>query len=84
MNLAISEAISKERERQDSLHPYMVPETVMLPVLVEEIGEVARAMIEEKPDDLRRELIEVAAVCVKWLELLEADVQRGISIGPTL
>ena len=67
MNLAISEAISKERDRQDSLHPYMVSDAVMLPVLVEEVGEVAKAMTEGT--GLTEELVHVAAVAVKWLEL---------------
>ena len=71
MDATIAERISRERASQDARHPYNVPDTWMLQVLVEEVGEVARAMLEEKPEDLRTEVLQCAAVCVKWLELLE-------------
>lgn len=67
----IFDDIIRERRRQDSIHPYRVPDSVMLTVLVEEVGEVARALIEEKPEDLRVEVLQCAALCVKWLELLD-------------
>lgn len=75
----ILDDIIRERERQDSLHPYRVPDSVMLTVLVEEVGEVARAMIEEKPEELRTEVLQCAAVCVKWLELLDKGCPRDWS-----
>lgn len=68
--MSILDEIVVKRERQDSLHPYNVSDSVMLTVLVEEVGEVARAMIEKNPKDLRAELIQCAASCVKWVELL--------------
>lgn len=37
-------------------------------VLTEECGEVARAVLDMNDDALRREVVEVAAVCVAWLE----------------
>jgi NTP pyrophosphatase (non-canonical NTP hydrolase) len=44
---------------------------VKLAVLMEEVGEVARALIEKEPvDDLRAELIQVAAVAHAWAESL--------------
>jgi hypothetical protein len=42
--------------------------TVKMAVLTEECGEVARAVLDAKPDDLRTELIQVAAVATAWLE----------------
>ena len=42
--------------------------TVKLAVLAEEYGEVARAVLDRKPYDLRTELIQVAAVATAWLE----------------
>jgi len=42
-----------------------------LPVLVEEVGEVAQAMLEG--GDIQGELVQVAAVVVAWLERLEAE-----------
>ena len=38
-------------------------------VLAEEVGEVARAVLDRESDDrLRAELVQVAAVAVAWLE----------------
>lgn len=48
-----------------------------LAVLVEETGEVAEAILEQTEasglDDLRKELVQVAAVAVAWLESLEEE-----------
>jgi hypothetical protein len=41
---------------------------VKVAVLTEEVGEVARAVLDRKPGNLRDELIQVAAVAVAWLE----------------
>ena len=50
-----------------------------LTVLTEEVGEVARAALvesglakESKPQDLEKELIQVAAVAVAWIEALRS------------
>lgn len=42
-----------------------------LGILIEEIGELAKAIIESKPADIKSELIQVAAVAVAWHEWLE-------------
>lgn len=42
-------------------------------VLIEEVGEVSRAILNKDRDNLREELIQVAAVCMKWLEALDDD-----------
>jgi len=39
-------------------------------VLAEECGEVARAVLDKDRDNLRAELVQVAAVAVAWLEAL--------------
>jgi hypothetical protein len=49
---------------------HAVPATVKAAVLTEECGEVARAVLERDNDQLRRELVQVAAVAVAWLEAL--------------
>lgn len=49
----------------------MVPSTVKVAVLLEEVGEVARAVLESKPDELRCELVQVAAVAVAMIEGLD-------------
>lgn len=40
-------------------------------VLSEEVGEVARAILEHDNENLKTELIQVAAVCVAMYEALE-------------
>lgn len=78
----IFRAIDIERERQEQLHP--IPKenphdepdvkavkqlffmNEMLSVLVEEMGEVGKAM--QGDGELEEELIQVAAVCCRWLE----------------
>lgn len=72
--------IDAERQRQhakwsgfhdwgmgDCSSPY-VSEAIKLAVLLEETGEVARALLSNDPDNLRTELVQVAAVAVAWLE----------------
>jgi hypothetical protein len=78
----IFRAIETERERQNMLHPTPTVKSTespevkavahflylneMLSVLIEEVGEVGKAMQGE--GDLAEELTQVAAVCVRWLE----------------
>ena len=80
----IFEKIEIERDRQEKLHPKPTikgsesPEvraiahylwlTDMLAVLIEEIGEVGKALQGE--GELDTELIQVASVCCRWLENL--------------
>jgi hypothetical protein len=45
-----------------------VADTVKATVLSEECGEVSRAVLDHDPDQLRTELVQVAAVAVAWLE----------------
>jgi hypothetical protein len=78
----IRSAVTAERDRQrtiwggphdwgsgDCSSPDVRPE-VKVAVLAEECGEVARAVLDHDDEALRRELIQVAAVCAAWLELL--------------
>jgi NTP pyrophosphatase (non-canonical NTP hydrolase) len=78
----IFDAIELERERQETIHPMikkkdhedadvnavtaMLFHNEMLAVLTEEFLEVVRAIQGE--GSLREELVQVAAVCVRWLE----------------
>lgn len=73
--------IEEERERQAVLwsgpgywgtgdcSSLDVPPIVKVAVLSEEIGEVARAVLDGSPA-LREELVQVAAVAMAWLEAL--------------
>jgi len=76
-------AVTAERGRQaelwnrDHRHGWgdcssrAVPGSVKVAVLAEESGEVARAFLEGDGDGLRRELVQVAAICWAWLEGLD-------------
>lgn len=73
-------AVVEERGRQRALwagthawgegdcSSHLVADQVKAVVLAEECGEVARAVLDQKPDQLRTELVQVAAICVAWLE----------------
>lgn len=42
-----------------------------LAILTEEVGEVARDLLDGPTDNLRTELVQVAAVAVAWVEALD-------------
>jgi hypothetical protein len=75
-------AIDEERRRQylkwggthawgvGDCSSWKVAPTVKAAVLTEECGEVARAVLDASDNNLRAELIQVAAVAVAWLEAL--------------
>jgi NTP pyrophosphatase (non-canonical NTP hydrolase) len=76
----IFHAINMERMRQNGLHPNWENAQGM-DVLTEEVGEVAHAINEMRHwlhrdldmyakcyENMKDELIQVAAVCVRWLE----------------
>lgn len=75
--------IIDERERQDQKWGDQSANANVLwsTVLTEEVGEVAEAVLkldfedhEGTHDDLRKELVEVAAVAVAWIEALDKNV----------
>jgi hypothetical protein len=77
--------IEEERERQEKLHPMptlkkntgddlevmhnFIASTEFLAVLMEEVGEVGKAMQGEGV--LKDELVQVAAFCFRWLEYMK-------------
>jgi NTP pyrophosphatase (non-canonical NTP hydrolase) len=63
----IIDAIMQERIRQDEMHPWN-KKTDKLAILIEEVGEIASAM--QGDGDLEEELMQLASVCVRWLETL--------------
>lgn len=77
--------IEEERDRQnDKWGPQCDKNTEgqWLAILVEEVGECANAMLHARPEDgghpdwleeLRTELVQVAAVAVAWLECLDLE-----------
>lgn len=81
--------VSVERQRQDALfvtgkHAFntsnpSVPGEAKLGILAEEFGEVAKAL-NDGTDELRVELIHVAAVAVAWAEsLLPVGDEAGVA-----
>lgn len=71
--------IKKERERQDlkfGAQPRSLKPIVYLAILMEELGEVARSIIEGDSDNYRVESIQLAAVAVAAVE----DFDTGNSI----
>ena len=76
--MSILELVAKERGRQEALYSSGAllwiasvpecPDSLRLAALVEEVGEVARALHEGEQENLRAELVQVAAVAVAWLE----------------
>ncbi len=71
---------SVEREADRIIRKYPEPETRehLLSVLVEEVGEVARAVNDGKQDNYRDELVQVAAVAIASAikELKRGDLKR--------
>lgn len=55
---------------------------IKLAVLAEEFGEVANALLNRDAKNLRTELVQVAAVCLKWLEAFnEAEITNRPNDG---
>lgn len=44
-----------------------------LTILTEEVGEVAKAILEHRRDEVRAELVQVAAVAVAFVECLDRN-----------
>jgi hypothetical protein len=64
-------AIEAERERQDKKWgPQNHDDLYWLGILMEEVGEVAQHVIEDRDPYNNQELVEVAAVAVAWLEAI--------------
>lgn len=70
----IKALVIAERARQDRLHPAdwktWAPSAIFC-VLAEEVGEVAKAVNDRSANGVKQELVEVAAVCVRWLEAMD-------------
>ncbi|KKL59048.1 hypothetical protein LCGC14_2219180, partial [marine sediment metagenome] len=64
-----------ERARQDTKFgaQHKLSPKDWLTILVEEVGEVAEAILEHDIDNYSVELVQVAAVCVAALECREAE-----------
>lgn len=64
----IFDLIKAECERQEKKWGKQYhPDAVWHLILSEEVGEVAKAILEDNQDEIRAELIQCAAVVVSWL-----------------
>lgn len=74
LEIAVERARQQERfggAEGDVAHP-ATPDQFRLAVLMEEVGEVARAILDNEGDErLAEEVTQVAAVCVAWLQSRE-------------
>lgn len=75
-SMRITMRVLEERQRQDATWGAAAargyaPER-WLAVLVEEVGEVAEAILERRPSDTVAELLQVAAVAIATIEAIEA------------
>jgi NTP pyrophosphatase (non-canonical NTP hydrolase) len=76
----IFEEINQERSFQNEKHPHFPMDNgARLAILVEEVGEVAKDIQEKNRKNLRLELIQVAAVAVRWIEALNNDIYISAS-----
>jgi NTP pyrophosphatase (non-canonical NTP hydrolase) len=72
VDLRIMNAIAQERQRQDEKWGIQNHgDGKWAAILMEEVGEVATAILHNDPKNLREELIQVAAVAAAWVEALD-------------
>ncbi len=71
--IVIINRILRERARQDKLHTWDA-DTNKMAVLAEELGEVAAAM--QGQGILQDELVQLAAVAIRWLEYEQSILQK--------
>ena len=70
----ILEAVLAERERQDQMHGEANQgntDLKWLAILTEEVGEVAKDILENKRSGMFEEVIQCAAVCFAWAEAFQ-------------
>ena len=66
---SVYKLIKAERKRQNKLHPnFAKSEPERIAILLEEVGEVAKAYNDGDVENYKTELIQVAAVCVRMIE----------------
>jgi NTP pyrophosphatase (non-canonical NTP hydrolase) len=64
--------IREERERQDAKWgaDRQLDDYFWLTIITEELGETAEAILKGWPEEAQKELVQVAAVAVSWLECM--------------
>ena len=77
----IIHAVADERRRQDQKWGRSFPgrpDSFWLTILMEEVGEMAEAVLEGKEQDIEDEAIQVAAVIFAFLELRTPGAKKEI------
>ena len=69
----LDERIRQDNKWGDAPGEWKCSAAIKLAVLAEEFGEVANALLERDGKNCRVELIQVAAVALKWLEAYSAE-----------
>lgn len=64
----ISNDIRNERDRQERLHPQKINLEMRYVTIIEELGEVAEALQDKNHEQVYRELIESASLCIRMAE----------------
>jgi hypothetical protein len=80
----IFEELLDERFRQDEKFgiDWLQSDLLSFAILGEEFGEVAKEVVEQQRAKMRTELVQVAAVAVKWIHSLdESEKQAGLGLG---
>lgn len=73
VQLARYQADQKWGRATGSEGPWLENPGLGLTILMEEVGEIARAILERDTESVERELYDVAQVAVAWLESFEAS-----------
>ena len=73
INKSIIKDIIAERNRQDKLHPKNnLSYAMWLACIVEEVGEVAKAINEHNIVEIETELIQVSSLCIRVLQQMRS------------
>ena len=76
-NESVLDLIRAERMRQDSKWGEQNhSDLYWLGILVEEVGELAKAIIENDGENGVKELVQTAAVCVAWMDAIKRRPRR--------
>lgn len=74
----VLELVRQERVRQQAKYPddRNLPPLFWHAILSEEVGEVARGILEGDHENVKEELIQVAAVAIAWLVDIEHQEEK--------
>lgn len=68
---AIQEVFTAVREAEKQHPAFVSTDHEALAVLTEEVGEVAKALNDQHAAHMRQEIAQVAAVCIRWLDMTQ-------------